>query len=129
MALLKAGFPNPTWVYGRLRAAGSVLGGLIKFNSTIELKAGKICIPSFGNPLDDVEIFGDFNPGDEELERGWAEENAVSPYGSVSFTTNMKMGKYLPLVDQRRTAENIGMGDIPEDDEQVEDKSVLRTYG
>lgn len=127
-ALLKAGFPNPTWVYGRVRAAGSVLGGLIKFNSTIELKAGKICIPTFGNPLDDVEIFGDFNPGDEELERGWAEENAVSPYGSVSFTTNMKMGKYLPLVDQRRTAENIGMGDIPEDDEQVEDKSVLRTY-
>lgn len=127
-ALLKAGFPNPTWVYGRVRAAGSVLGGLIKFNSTIELKAGKICIPMFGNPLDDVEIFGDFNPGDEELERGWAEENAVSPYSSVSFTTNMKMGKYLPLVDQRRTAENIGMGDIPEDDEQVEDKSVLRTY-
>ena len=127
-ALLKAGLPNPTWVYGRVRAAGSVLGGLIKFNSTIELKAGKVCIPTFGNPLDDVEIFGDYNPGDEELERGWAEENAVSPYSTVGFTTNMKMGKYLPLVDQRRTAENIGMGDIPEDDEQVEDKSVLRTY-
>ena len=127
-ALVKAGFPNPSWIYGRVRAAGSVLGGLIKFNSTIEMKAGKVCIPTFGNPLDDVEIFGDYNPGDEELERGWAEENAVSPYSTVGFTTNMKMGKYLPLVDQRRTAENIGMGDIPEDDEQVEDKSVLRTY-
>ncbi len=126
-ALLQGGFPNPTWVYGRLRASGSVLGGLIKFNSTIEMKAGRVCVPAFGNPLDDVKIFGDFNPGDEDLENGWAAENAVSPYSTVSFTTNMKMGKYLPLVDQTRTANNIGM-DIPEEGEKAEDKTVLRTY-
>ncbi|MBO5748858.1 MAG: hypothetical protein J6R48_07585 [Muribaculaceae bacterium] len=127
-ALLQAGFPNPTWVYGRVRASGSVLGGLIKFNSTIDLKAGKVCIPTYGNPLDDVKIFGDFNPGDEELERGWDENKAVSQYSTVGFTTNMKMGKYLPLVDQRRTAENIGMDDIPAEGEEADDKSVLRTY-
>lgn len=126
-ALLQGGFPNPTWVYGRLRASGSVLGGLIKFNSTIEMKAGRVCVPAYGNPLDDVKIFGDFNPGDEDLENGWAAENTVSPYSTVSFTTNMKMGKYLPLVDQTRTANNIGM-DIPEEGENAEDKTVLRTY-
>ena len=109
-ALLQGGFPNPTWVYGRMRAKGSVLGGLIKFNSTIEMKAGKVCVPEMGNPLDDIKIFGDVQPGDEEIEKGWSDKSLASCYGKSTFTTNMKIGKVLALVDEAATMEANGLG-------------------
>ena len=109
-ALLQGGFPNPTWVYGRMRAKGSVLGGLIKFSSTIEMKAGKVCVPEMGNPLDDIKIFGDIQPGDEDIEKGWSEKSLVSCYGKSTFTTNMKIDKVLTLVDEGATMEEDGMG-------------------
>lgn len=108
-ALLQGGFPNPTWVYGRMRAKGSVLGGLIKFNSTIEMKAGKVCVPEMGNPLDDIKIFGDVQPGDEDIENGWSEKSLASCYGKSTFTTNMKIGKVLALVDEAATMEANGL--------------------
>ncbi len=108
-ALLQGGFPNPTWVYGRLRAKGSVLGGLIKFSSTIEMKAGKVCVPEMGNPLDDIKIFGDIQPGDEDIEKGWSEKSLVSCYGKSTFTTNMKIDKVLTLVDEGATMREDGM--------------------
>lgn len=119
-ALLQGGFPNPTWVYGRLRAKGSVLGGLIKFSSTIEMKAGKICVPEMGNPLDDIKVFGDVNPGDEDIEIGWADKSLVSCYGKSTFTTNMKIGKVLTLVDEGETMERAGM--------DGDGNNVLRKY-
>ncbi|MBQ3539252.1 MAG: ribosomal protein L7/L12 [Bacteroidaceae bacterium] len=119
-ALLQGGFPNPTWVYGRLRAKGSVLGGLIKFSSTIEMKAGKICVPEMGNPLDDIKVFGDINPGDEDIEIGWADKSLVSCYGKSTFTTNMKIGKVLTLVDEGETMERAGM--------DGDGNNVLRKY-
>lgn len=119
-ALLQGGFPNPTWVYGRLRAKGSVLGGLIKFSSTIEMKAGKICVPEMGNPLDDIKVFGDIQPGDEDIENGWSEKSLASCYGKSTFTTNMKIGKVLTLVDEKATMERSGMGE--------EVNNVLRKY-
>lgn len=119
-ALLQGGFPNPTWVYGRLRAKGSVLGGLIKFNSTIEMKAGKICVPEMGNPLDDIKVFGDIKPGDEDIEIGWADKSLVSCYGEATFTTNMKIGKTLTLVDEGETMERAGM--------DGDGNNVLRSY-
>ena len=108
-ALLQGGFPNPTWVYGRLRAKGSVLGGLIKFSSTIEMKAGKVCVPEMGNPLDDIKIFGDVQPGDEDIEKGWSEKSLASCYGKSTFTTNMKIDKVLTLVDEGATMREDGM--------------------
>lgn len=108
-ALLQGGFPNPTWVYGRMRAKGSVLGGLIKFSSTIEMKAGKVCVPEMGNPLDDIKIFGDVQPGDEDIEKGWSDKSLVSCYGKSTFTTNMKIDKVLALVDEAATMEVNGM--------------------
>lgn len=119
-ALLQGGFPNPTWVYGRLRAKGSVLGGLIKFSSTIEMKAGKICVPEMGNPLDDIKVFGDVNPGDEDIEIGWADKSLVSCYGKSTFTTNMKIDKVLTLVDEGATMERAGMSG--------DGNNVLRRY-
>ena len=108
-ALLQGGFPNPTWVYGRMRAKGSVLGGLIKFSSTIEMKAGKVCVPEMGNPLDDIKIFGDAQPGAFDIENGWSDNSKASCYGKSTFTTNMKIDKVLSLVDEAATIEENGM--------------------
>ena len=108
-ALLQGGFPNPTWVYGRMRAKGSVLGGLIKFSSTIEMKAGKVCVPEMGNPLDDIKIFGDAQPGAFDIESGWSDNSKASCYGKSTFTTNMKIDKVLSLVDEAATIEENGM--------------------
>lgn len=109
-ALLKAGFPNPTWAYGRLRAKGSVLGGLVKFESAIEMKMGNVCLPDFGNPLDDIKIFGDVTPGDDEFTDGWSQNKIASAYVSPTFTTNMKIGKHLALIDEGKTAERATSG-------------------
>ena len=109
-ALLQGGFPNPTWVYGRLRAKGEVLGGLIKFSSSIDMKAGKVCVPEMGNPLDDIKVFGDTQPGSEDIEKGWSEKSITSCYGKSTFTTNMKIDKILTLVDESATMELHGMG-------------------
>lgn len=119
-ALLQGGFPNPTYVYGRLRAKASLLGGLIKLSSTIEMKAGKVCIPDMGNPLDDIKVFGDIQPGDEDIERGWSEKMKTSCYGKSTFTTNMKIGEVLTLVDENETMDRAGMGN--------EVSNVLRKY-
>lgn len=119
-ALLQGGFPNPSWAYGRVRAKGSVLGGLIKFSSTIEMSVGRICVPVSGNPLDDIKIFGDVKPGAETIEDGWDENTLASCYGDATFTTNMQIGRVLPLVDERATMERAGM-----DGEGTE---VIRTY-
>lgn len=110
-ALLKAGFPNPTWAFGRVRAKGSVLGGLVKFESAVEFKMGNVCLPEFGNPLDDVKIFGDVAPGDDEFSKGWAAREAASVYTTPTFTTNMKIGKHIPLIDEGKTAERMGLDD------------------
>ena len=110
-ALLKAGFPNPTWAFGRVRAKGSVLGGLVKFESAVEFKMGNVCLPEFGNPLDDVKIFGDVAPGDDEFSKGWAAREVASVYTTPTFTTNMKIGKHIPLIDEGKTAERMGLDD------------------
>lgn len=115
-ALLKAGFPNPTWAFGRVRAKGSVLGGLVKFESAVEFKMGNVCLPDFGNPLDDVKIFGDVAPGDDEFADGWSYNKIASVYTTPSFTTNMKIGKHIPLIDEGKTAERATSGSSSDSD-------------
>ena len=123
-ALLKGGFPNPAWAYGRLRAKGSILGGLIKFNSTIEMKVGRVCIPPYGNPLDDIKIFGSVSPGEEKREDGWKDDNLASCYSYPTFTTNMRMGSRLNLIDEGARAKKAGMNG----DETKYTTGANRTY-
>ena len=113
-ALLKGGFPNPSWAYGKVRAKGSILCGLIKFNSSVELSVGKVCVPSFGNPLDDIKIFGDVTPGFEKKEEGWNEEEAVQPSTGIDFATNMKINSHLCLIDENEVYNRAGMDKDPE---------------
>ena len=123
-AVLKGGLPNPSWAYGKVRAKGSVLGGLIKFNSSIELKVGRVCIPEYGNPLEDIKIFGDVSPGYEEFKDGWKEGSEVSPNTAATFTTNMRINQKLNLVDEGKRAKMAGMGG----DEEKYTTACTRVY-
>ena len=106
-ALLQGGFPNPSWVYGKVRAHVCMLGGLIDFNATAELKAGEVCLPEYANPLADIKIFGDVSPGSDTKSDGWDEESKISCYSNVAFTTNMVMNKDIRIIDQNRINQEV----------------------
>lgn len=115
-ALLKGGFPNPSWAYGKVRAKCKLFGGLIKFNGSLSFEVGEVCFPDAGNPLDDVQIFEDITPGNEEKENGWDDDkNLVSPYATPGFSTNMKMFTILPLVDENRANRMAGKDGDPDE--------------
>lgn len=124
-ALVQAGLPNPTWVYGKLRAKCELFGGLVKFNQSIEFEAGDVCTPSGGSPLDDIQMFGECNPDYETKADGWKNgDNAVDVYLTPRFTTNMKLDTCLKLL------ENDG-GQSPKSRtfKFMLDKVELATYG
>lgn len=104
-AVLKGGFPNPSWLYGKVKATCKLFGGLIKFSGSLTFELGDICFPDAGNPLDDIKIFEDMTPG--EAHTGSAnstpsgfERDEVSVFAPAGFTTNMKIGARLDLVDE-----------------------------
>ena len=100
-AVLKGGLPNPAWCYGKVKARAKLLGGLIKFNGSVEIKAGHVCMPTFANPLDDIKIFEDVQPGKEDKNEGWDDNNKISVYAESRYTTNMTIGSQLRLVDEK----------------------------
>lgn len=114
-ALLQGGFPNPSWAYGKCKAKCKLLGGLIKFNGSITLEVGEVCYPDAGNPLDDIQIFGDMTPGEHEMEQGWTgkESQDVSCYATLGFTTNMAIGTRLDLVDVNKANRMAGRDGDP----------------
>lgn len=100
-AMLQAGLPNPTWVYGKVRARCSLLGGLFKFNHSIEFKAGDVCVPDYGNPLDELRMFASASPGYEnDSKKGWDSSNKVSVFAEPKFVTNYVINKEIRLVDE-----------------------------
>ena len=124
-ALLRGGFPNPSWAYGKMRAKYRLLGGLIKGSTTVEMKVGEVCMPEFGNPLDDIKIFEDMQPGyEEDPETGFEEGNAISALASPRFTTNMVIDRHLRLLDKN---EAFQMADYDEEIEKY-GAQASRTY-
>ena len=63
-ALLQAGLPNPVWVSGDAEAHGSVLDGLISFNTSFHFTIGNPCYPTPHDPLADIQIISDYGPTD-----------------------------------------------------------------
>lgn len=123
-ALLQGGFPNPSWFHGKARAKCSLLGGLIKFNSSLEIKAGNVCIPAFGNPLDDIKMFEEMTVGSTDIKEGWNPENPVSCYNTPAFTTNMVIGKELRLIDEEARYKMAGWDEDP----TQYDENAKRSY-
>ncbi len=114
-AVLKGGFPNPSWVYGKMRVKGKVLSGLISFNKAMELRMGKVCVPEVSSPLDNIDIFSSYTVGDENKDVGWGKKGDGTgaephdPYVMPSFTTNMNMDSHLRLVDENELNTKAGL--------------------
>ncbi|MBP3830537.1 MAG: hypothetical protein ILA06_09665 [Bacteroidaceae bacterium] len=123
-ALLKGGMPNPTWVYGKVKAHCKLLGGLVKFNHSVELKAGEVCVPEFGNPLDDIKLFDDAQPGTEDREESWNEKRAYGMNTEPRFTTSMDIDKHIRLVDKNVAYEHAGW----DEDISIYNEQASRTY-
>lgn len=119
-ALLRGGFPNPSWMYGKVKAKCKLFGGLIKFTGSLTFELGDVCFPDAGNPLDDIKIFEDLTPGQEHTgsanatPEGWKDE-AISVYAPAGFTTNMKIGTRLDLVDENTANRMAGKDGDPAD--------------
>ncbi len=103
-ALLQVGFAHPTWFYGKMRAKCSLFGGMIKFNQSIEVEAGDVCIPYYANPLADIEIFGDVYPNYDDKDAGWEDNKRISPYTVPKFVTNMAIDTEIRLLDETANA-------------------------
>lgn len=123
-ALLKAGMPNPSWFYGKAKAHYRLLGGLIKGSTSVQLKAGEVCTPEFGNPLDDIEIFNEVQPGSDNQSTGWNKDNVIEATVYPSFTTNMEMETPLRLLDENKA---YAMADFDEELEKYSEQAS-RTY-
>jgi len=123
-ALLQGGFPNPSWVYGKVRAHVCLLGGLVDFNATAELKAGEVCLPEYANPLADIKIFGDVSPGSDTKSDGWDQDSEISCYSNVAFTTNMVMNKDIRIIDQNIINQHVAMAEQYDMDAE----EAMKTY-
>lgn len=62
-AFLKGGMPDPFWAYGKARVEGQVLGGLIRIRTTAEIDVGERCYPPMGDPLANIRVLEDIQPG------------------------------------------------------------------
>lgn len=62
-AFLRGGMPDPFWAYGKARVEGQVLGGLIRIRTTAEIDVGERCYPPLGDPLANIRVLEDIQPG------------------------------------------------------------------
>lgn len=81
-AFLRGGIPDPFWAYGKARVKGSVLGGLIKISTSVQMDIGEKCTVGEEDPLAAIRILEEIQPGystPEEASRSDAESVYVIP--------------------------------------------------
>ncbi len=93
-AFLRGGMPNPFWAKGRARVRGRVLGGLINISTTLSLDVGEVCLPPVGDPLADIRVFEDIQPGFATL-REAEEAEPESVFTIPRITANIDMSDFI----------------------------------
>jgi hypothetical protein len=62
-AVLRGGAPDPAWAAGKVKATGSLFGGMLKVNTGFQFAFGKKCEPKFaGDPLAGLQIISELRP-------------------------------------------------------------------
>ena len=91
-ALMRMGFPNPTWFEGYLAAKYSILGGLISGNCNYEFSIGEPCRPRRGSPFEDqVAMIEDITPKDGSKD--------IPVLATPEISYNFEIGKQFELQD------------------------------
>ena len=98
-ALLQGGGPNPSYAYGMLRFKVSLLGGLLKFSTSVDFKVGDVCVPGAGDPLANVKLFQNVTPGFESEAAAKTNSNLQSPLQVGTIVSNMPWDKEVYLAD------------------------------
>ncbi|MCO5231522.1 MAG: hypothetical protein M9958_10240 [Chitinophagales bacterium] len=82
-AALEAGLPNPTWMDGRIKIEGEVLGGLIRVNTSARFSLGTKCSAG-GDPLANIEMISEFGPAEKDV------SIFANPYATYSIPMSNK---------------------------------------
>ncbi|MCZ2392751.1 MAG: hypothetical protein LC105_02710 [Chitinophagales bacterium] len=82
-AALEAGLPNPTWMDGRIKIEGEVLGGLIRVNTSARFSIGTKCSAG-GDPLANIEMISEFGPAENDV------SIFANPYATYSIPMSNK---------------------------------------
>ena len=98
-ALLQGGGPNPSYAYGMLRFKINLLGGLLKFSTSVDFKVGDVCVPGAGDPLANVKLFQSVSPGFETEAAAKTKSNLQSPLQVGKIISNMPWDKEVYLAD------------------------------
>lgn len=100
-ALLQGGGPNPSYAYGMLRFKVRLLGGLIKFSSSVDFKVGEVCVPGAGDPLANVKLFQNVTPGYSTEASAKTSSNQQSPLQIGVIVSNMPWDQEVYLADDK----------------------------
>lgn len=98
-ALLQGGGPNPSFAYGLLRFKVNMLGGLLKFSTSVDFSVGEVCVPGVGDPLANVKLFQNVTPGFETESAANQKSNLQSPLQVGSIVSNMPWDRDVYLSD------------------------------
>lgn len=109
-ALLRGGFPAPSWFKGAVAIKGEILGGLISFNTSTRFSVGKECKDPNGSI--DVTIIDEITPGfrSREAARNQPKKEKASIYTTCAVSTFVPMNepvRLLDLTDEESTKEEI----------------------
>ena len=116
-AALQAGLPHPTWMDGRIRIKGEVLGGLIRVNTGCQFSVGTKCTEG-SDPLANIQMISEIGPAEED----------VSPFANpyVVFSVPMSNKKVIPL--EFEVPKNNIYGQEIKDPETGLVETYIRTY-
>ncbi len=102
-ALFQGGGPNPSFAYGLLRFKVSLLGGLLKFNTSVDFQVGDVCVPGAGDPLANVKLFQSVTPGLETEKAATNSKTPISPMALGTIVSNMPWNDEVCLSDGKDT--------------------------
>lgn len=102
-ALMQGGFKNPSWLKGKAKVKGSVLGGMIKFNTSIRFSLGTPCEVA-SDPLKDLKFVESITPGYETESEARRTENSASVFAIPKIACGVKMNQDFKLMDDNGRA-------------------------
>ncbi len=132
-AMLQGGFKDPSWFKGNARIRGSVLHGLVKFNTQARFKIGDECVIE-KDPLKDLKIIEAITPGEENKADAKRQEAEASVFTTPKIVANVKMNTpfLLPADEMQKVtrqyrfkADRIKLSEVGGNEVLIENKAAI----